>query len=76
MDGKAVRYGDWKLVASSSPRISGHGEWELYNMRVDKTETQDLSQEKPDVVTELAALYEQWWSDQPAEYRNTKASGW
>ena len=52
--GKSVRAGQWKLV-------SWDGNWELYDMDVDKTETRDLAAERPDVVKRLAALYDEWW---------------
>jgi arylsulfatase len=51
---RAVRKGDWKLV-SRYP-----GDWELYNMKDDRTETRDLAAEHPSVVQELAALYDRW----------------
>ncbi|MGE5609812.1 MAG: arylsulfatase [Bacillota bacterium] len=53
---RAVRLGDWKLVA-------GHGEkWQLYNIAEDRTEKTDLSLEHPEKVNELKGLYEGWAS--------------
>lgn len=49
---RAIRQGDWKLVS----RLPG--EWELHNMKNDRTETHDLSKEMPEKVVALAALYE------------------
>lgn len=44
---RAIRVGDWKLVADyQSP-------WELYNLRADRSETHDLAAEYPDKVREL-----------------------
>jgi arylsulfatase len=51
---RAVRRGDWKLVAKHK------GPWELYNMRVDRTESKNLSASKPELVAELVALYERY----------------
>ena len=49
--------GDWKLVAfSSSP-------WRLFNLKEDRTETNNLRWQYPDKVIELAALYDQWAID-------------
>jgi arylsulfatase len=51
----AVRWGDWKLV-----RIGRGGSWELYDMKVDRTELQDLSAKNPALVSELSASWEAW----------------
>jgi arylsulfatase len=51
---RAVRLGDWKLVA-------GHNEkWQLYNIAVDRTELKDRAADQPAKVVELTALYEAW----------------
>lgn len=52
--GKAVRYGDYKLVSGNN------GPWELYHMAVDKTETTNLANREPEMADELANLYEKW----------------
>ncbi len=53
--GKAVRQGKWKLVSDeNSP-------WELYDMSVDKTETNDLIEEYPEVANRLDSLYNNWY---------------
>ncbi len=51
---RAVRKGDWKLV-SRYP-----GGWELYDMKRDRTELNDLAADHPDIVNDLAALYSAW----------------
>lgn len=48
---RAVRVGDWKLVA-----VKG-GPWELYNLAADRSETEDLSANYPDKVRELEAAW-------------------
>jgi arylsulfatase A-like enzyme len=51
---RAVRLGDWKLVA-------GHGEaWQLYHIAGDRAEMNDLSSSNPAKVAELTALYDAW----------------
>ncbi len=50
----AVRQGKWKLVKQYG------GEWELYNMLVDRSETRNLAVEFPETVTALKARYEEW----------------
>ncbi len=51
---RAVRLGDWKLV-SKHP-----GDWELYNMIVDRTELHDLSANEADRVQTMSQMYDAW----------------
>ncbi len=49
---RAVRVGDEKLVAKGK-----NGRWELYNITTDRSEQNDLSDENPERVRELADLW-------------------
>ncbi len=49
---RAVRCGDWKLVAVDQ------GEWELYDMAADRTELHDLAEKRSDKVQELLARFD------------------
>jgi arylsulfatase A-like enzyme len=71
---RAIRVGDWKLVAAS-PSLRGRGNdeaeagqkpgpWELFNLADDRAETNDLAGKMPDKVRELADL----WSQKEAEF--------
>jgi arylsulfatase len=51
---RAVRKGDWKLV-SRFP-----GKWELYNLKADRTELNDLYDKRPEIAKELEKLYNDW----------------
>jgi len=51
---RAVRDGDWKLVSE------GNTGWELYNMKEDRTELNDLSGERPDVLSRMIEMYEEF----------------
>lgn len=51
---RAVRRGDWKLVA-----VHG-GPWELYDLKKDRTELLDLASAQPDRVEALSSLYDEW----------------
>jgi arylsulfatase A-like enzyme len=51
---RAVRAGDWKLVAGRT------GNWELYNLATDRTELNNRAVAQPDKVRDLAARYDQW----------------
>ena len=50
----AIRAGKWKLV------MEANSPWELYDMEADRTELNDLSQQRPDVVEELRDKFERW----------------
>jgi arylsulfatase A-like enzyme len=52
---RAVRKGKWKLV-SAFPE----NEWSLYDIEADRIETNDLSDENPELVEELKMDYERW----------------
>ena len=43
-----------------SPPPVEHGDWQLYDMRVDRTETTDVAALHPQVVARLASAYDQW----------------
>ncbi|MEX2672072.1 MAG: arylsulfatase [Phycisphaeraceae bacterium] len=51
---RAVRVGDWKLVRERRK------DWELYNLKVDRTETHNLADEHPDRVTQMAERWNAW----------------
>jgi len=51
---RAVRQGKWKLVAV-------HGKpWELYDLEADRTELNNLADEHPDKVEQLATMFQRW----------------
>ena len=50
----AIRMGDWKLVAKDGPK----GDWELYNLKLDRCEMNNLSKKYPDKVTQLTQQWE------------------
>jgi arylsulfatase len=51
---RAIRVGDWKLVARHKQP------WELYDMRADRTELNDLAAKSPDRVHEMSAKWDVW----------------
>ena len=52
--GKAVRAGNWKLVASDKD------DWELYDLANDGTELRNLASQMPEKVAELEKLHTAW----------------
>jgi arylsulfatase len=57
---RAIRVGDYKLVAAGA-----EAEWELYNLKRDRTETRNLAAERPDRAAELARA----WQEHCDEFR-------
>ena len=53
---RMVRKGDWKLVSAYCKQDN----WELYNIREDRTEQNDLSAKYPEKVKELEEAYFEW----------------
>ncbi len=53
--GRAIQMQDWKLV-----RPHDSQPWELYNLRVDGGETNDLAEQYPDRVQTMTAAYQEW----------------
>ena len=51
---RAVRDGRWKLVQQHNQ------EWELYDIIMDRSETNNLVEEMPEKVNELKSKYEAW----------------
>lgn len=52
---RAVRKGDWKIVS-----FYPENRWELYNVKADRTELNNVVVSNPEKLNELAALYETW----------------
>ncbi|MBI1388992.1 MAG: sulfatase-like hydrolase/transferase [bacterium] len=54
--GRAIREGDWKLVANkNTPQ-----KWELYHLADDLTETNNLAQQEPDRVKRMSDKWRAW----------------
>lgn len=72
-DNHAIRRGRWKLVSPD-----GRESWQLYDLRVDRTETNDQSDDSPALVRELADRHQAWMDRVGAlsweEYRKRRAA--
>ncbi len=55
MTNRAIRIGDWKLVAKGDD-----GPWELYNLEKDRCEQKNLADQHPDRVRELSAQWQKY----------------
>jgi len=51
---KAIRQGPWKLVAK------WNGDWELYNLKADRTERNNLTEQYPERVRHMKEKWEKW----------------
>ena len=50
---RALRVGDWKIVASGT-----NAAWELYNLKIDRSESKNLADAKPAKLRELVDLWQ------------------
>ncbi|MYB53972.1 MAG: sulfatase-like hydrolase/transferase, partial [Acidobacteriia bacterium] len=57
--GRAIRQGQWKLVAVRERP------WELYDIERDGTELHDLAADHPDRVSKMAQLWDKWAAGPP-----------
>ena len=55
---RAIRMGDWKLSANGSGKKE-YAKWELYNLKTDRSEMNDLALKYPDKVKELDRRWNQ-----------------
>jgi arylsulfatase len=51
---RGLRAGDWKVVSTYE------GEWELYNLASDRTETNNLAAREPDRLRKLTDQWQAW----------------
>lgn len=65
---RAIRSGKWKLVSLYNENIGDthvalgkrSSEWELYDMEEDPAETNNLAEQHPEIVEDLAARHDAW----------------
>lgn len=72
----ALYKGDYKITRSMPP--VGDAQWQLFDMRVDPGETQDLSEAEPEILAELIAAYDGYAAsvgvlEMPEGYNSAKA---
>jgi arylsulfatase len=62
---RAIRVGDWKLVAAKDRP------WELYDLAGDRTETHDLAGEQPERVREFVGRWQRMHDEFAARARSS-----
>lgn len=55
---KAIRKGDWKIIDNNKPY--GKSRWELYNLKSDPFELEDLSEFDPAKLSEMIEVWDQY----------------
>jgi arylsulfatase len=68
---KYARQGDWKIALQGKSEL-GTGTWELYNLKNDRGETQNLAQDNPTKLQELVAVYNQYTQKNGVKEYNIK----
>ena len=52
--GSAIRNGNWKLVRAQKG-------WELYDFSIDRTESNNLAEQNPELVQSMSANWDAWY---------------
>lgn len=67
---KYARQGEWKIALQGTAAL-GTGTWELYNLKNDRGETQNLAQTNPAKVQELIDVYNKYTQQNGVQEYNT-----
>lgn len=68
----SVRNARWHMVC---PFNSGEKQWQLFDVKVDPGEKTDVAAQHPEVVRELEAAYDRWWTSVQPQLVNEDAVG-
>jgi len=68
----SVRNTRWHMVCTSP---TGQKQWQLFDVKVDPGEKQDVASQHPDVVGQLDAAYDAWWASVQPQLVNENAIG-
>jgi arylsulfatase A-like enzyme len=64
---RAIRSDGWKLIQAMEPDFHGLPRHQLFDLRADPREQRNLAEERPEVVSDLAARLEGWVARRMAE---------
>jgi len=68
----SVRDSRWHMVCASN---SGEKRWQLFDVKADPGEKNDVAAEHPEVVKELDGAYDKWWDSIQPQLVNENAVG-
>lgn len=68
----SVRNSRWSLVSESG---GAEPQWQLFDLKADHSQKNNVIAQHPEVVKELAAAFDQWWSECLPLMVNEKAVG-
>ena len=68
----SVRNSRWQMVGVSK---AGDKQWQLFDVKADPGEKNDVASLHPDVVKELDAAYDKWWDSVQPQLVNENAAG-
>ena len=68
----SVRTARWQMVCVSN---SGEKQWQLFDVKADPGEKNDVAAQHPEVVKELDAAYDNWWDSVQPQLVNENAVG-
>ena len=68
----SIRNGQWQLVCDTK---DGRRDWQLFNVKGDPGETNDVAAAHPGVVKRLEGAYNQWWAATLPGMENENAVG-
>jgi arylsulfatase len=68
----SIRNTQWQLVCDTK---DGPQQWQLFDLRADPGETNDVAAANPDVANGLSAAYDQWWISMLPGLENENAIG-
>ncbi len=68
----SIRNTNWQLVCDTK---DGSKKWELFDLKADPGEKNDVAAQHPDIVKQLEAAYDKWWAETLPCLENENAVG-
>lgn len=65
----------WKQYSLVCAHRETKGQWQLFDLKHDPAEQQNIASEHPEIVHQMLAAYDRWWDDLPRYLVNEKQQG-